>query len=161
MPRGRKIIHGHAIRKSITREYITWASMIQRCYDASAQNYPRYGGRGVKVCERWRTFENFFADMGDKPKGMTLDRYPNNDGNYEPGNCRWATASQQARNRRPARLHRRKSAGKYPKGITFSEGKFNAAVIVLGTRKPKYLGRFSTLEAAVAAYREEECRLDA
>jgi hypothetical protein len=79
--------------------YSVWNMMNQRCYDKSNHAYHRYGGRGVTVCERWRTFENFYADMGDKPAGKSLERI-NNDGNYEPGNVVWADAKAQANNRR-------------------------------------------------------------
>lgn len=72
--------------------------MIQRCTNPKRDRYPVYGGRGITVCVRWRTFENFLEDMGERPVGRTLDRI-NNDGNYEPGNCRWATAEEQALNK--------------------------------------------------------------
>ncbi|SDH09818.1 hypothetical protein SAMN05216466_10790 [Paraburkholderia phenazinium] len=79
--------------------------MLQRCNDAQCKAYMDYGARGVKVCDRWMTFENFLADVGLPPqKGLTLDRYPNNDGNYEPGNVRWATKKEQANNRRSSRM---------------------------------------------------------
>lgn len=85
-----------------TPEYRSWLSMIQRCTNANSKVYTQHGARGIKVCARWRhSFENFYADMGLRPSDEhSLDRYPNNDGNYEPGNCRWATMQEQSRNRR-------------------------------------------------------------
>jgi hypothetical protein len=76
--------------------------MIQRCTNPNANKYPDYGGRGIQVCDRWKSFVNFYADMGPKPEPKNLysiDRFPNNDGNYEPGNTRWATAIEQAANK--------------------------------------------------------------
>ena len=81
--------------------YKTWGTMKQRCYNPNNHKYPLYGGRGIRVCDRWlNSFSNFLKDMGDRPEGMTLDRFPNKDGNYEPNNCRWATDSEQNYNRR-------------------------------------------------------------
>lgn len=80
------------------RAYNSWFNMRNRCSNPDNPSYPRYGGRGITVCDRWSDFANFYADMGERPEGMTLDRR-DNDGNYEPGNCRWATRSEQQRHR--------------------------------------------------------------
>lgn len=84
---------------SKTPTYNTWASMRARCNDPADEHYADYGGRGISVCARWGKFENFFADMGEKPRGMSLGRINNGRG-YSPKNCRWETPVQQARNRR-------------------------------------------------------------
>ncbi len=97
--------HGHSAAGVTSREYRTWSAMIQRCTNPRYDGYRNYGGRGIEVCERWRTFANFLADMGPRPDGTSLDRV-NNDGNYEPGNCRWATRSEQNSNQRAARRTR-------------------------------------------------------
>lgn len=94
-------LHGHCSAGRLrSRTYISWVGMIQRCTNPATENYHLYGGRGICVCERWLTFENFLADMGERPAGTSIDRFPNNDGNYEHGNCRWATAAAQRANQR-------------------------------------------------------------
>ena len=93
--------HGHFVGRKPSPTYISWQSMIQRCCDRNAAGYKYYGGKGVKIDRRWREdFSVFLAEMGERPDGMTLDRYPNPFGHYEPNNCRWATPSQQMKNRR-------------------------------------------------------------
>lgn len=83
-----------------TKTWTSWASMLNRCTNERTPAYARYGARGITVCDRWRnSFEAFLEDMGERPDGTTLDRYPDKNGNYEPGNCRWATAIEQQRNR--------------------------------------------------------------
>ena len=77
---------------------MTWYSMIRRCTVESHFKYKRYGGRGIKVCDRWMKFDAFLADMGERPSGMSIDRI-NNDGDYEPSNCKWSTPKEQANNR--------------------------------------------------------------
>ena len=93
--------HGMSGGKSAKRrtEYTIWMNMLSRCRNPKCPDYKNYGGRGIKVCRRWEKFENFYADMGDRPKNLTLDRI-NNDGNYCRSNCRWADRRTQRLNSR-------------------------------------------------------------
>jgi hypothetical protein len=100
----RKHGHGHDTNGRQTRTYKAWVNMRSRAQGVTDAYERNYASRGIVVCERWdRSFEAFLADMGECPPGMTLDRFPNNDGNYEPGNCRWATREQQMANTRRTR----------------------------------------------------------
>ena len=87
-------------KHKLTRQ--TWWNMYRRCNDPKTIGYENYGGRGIKVCERWKSFENFLADMGDKERGYSIERI-NNDGDYEPENCKWIPVNDQWRNRRETR----------------------------------------------------------
>lgn len=93
---------GDGPRRERLLEYASWQAMKNRCLNQNDPGYKHYGGRGIRICSEWvDNFERFLSDMGPRPTPKhSLDRYPNNDGNYEPGNCRWATPSEQARNKR-------------------------------------------------------------
>ncbi|TGT76145.1 MULTISPECIES: hypothetical protein [unclassified Mesorhizobium] len=94
--------HGHSAGGRISPTYQTWENMLHRCL-----YHTEYAGRGITVCERWKSFANFLADMGERPKGLTIER-KNNEGNYEPGNCKWATYSEQNSNQRTRRPRTRR-----------------------------------------------------
>jgi hypothetical protein len=103
--------HGHRPRGRMSAEYQTWSDMIIRCSNPKKDNYKDYGGRGIKVCTDWLKFENFLAyltanNMYPKPAGMSIDRIEN-DGNYEPGNIRWADAVTQSNNRRNVKIRKK------------------------------------------------------
>jgi hypothetical protein len=91
--------HYHCTNYQHTPTYRTWAFMIQRCTNPNRKDWKHYGGRGIRVCDRWKKFENFLADMGERPDGMTLDRIDNDD-DYAPGNCHWIPAKDQPKKRR-------------------------------------------------------------
>ena len=97
--RQHRLAHGHSLRGQVSPTYRTWRHMISRCTNLRCINYPSYGGRGISVCDRWKSFENFLEDMGERPEYQSIDRI-DSDGNYEPSNCRWATSSEQRLNRR-------------------------------------------------------------
>ena len=103
--RGSNFKHGHGMLNSGT--YRSWVSMKTRCLNPNYDRYRDWGGRGIGICERWigpAGFQNFLADMGERPAGKTLDRFPDPGGDYGPENCRWATPKQQAETRRPPQL---------------------------------------------------------
>lgn len=100
-----KLRHGCSRKGRFTGAYSSWADMRKRCTNRNGKNWEDYGGRGITVFDRWMLFDNFLEDMGERPKGLTLERKDNERG-YEPGSCKWATRDEQAQNRRPMRRTR-------------------------------------------------------
>ena len=131
--------------------YTTWAQMIQRCSNIKNEHFKDYGGRGITVCDSWKnSFENFHADMGNRPKGKTIDRV-NNNGNYEKSNCRWATPIEQAHNRR---MNRNSKTG--VEGICWHKGNQKYSVRIMLNGKRYNLGYFDTIPEAAEARRQGE-----
>lgn len=130
--------------KRDNRAYNSWGNMIQRCTNPKNTGYPYYGGRGITVCDRWRSFDNFLADMGNPNPGQSLDRREN-DGNYEPGNVRWADKVTQSLNRGV----RKDNISGYT-GVSYSQGKWH--VRYRGMSK----GTFNTKEEAIEARKRLE-----
>lgn len=143
-----RIIHG----MTGTPTYNTWEAMIRRCSPAHKDRFPRYAGRGITVCEKWKTFEGFFEDMGVRPEGHTLDRI-DYDGNYNKGNCRWATESVQGYNKP---LDPNNTSGK--SGVSFYSGsqKWSAEIHVQGEHIR--LGMFDSFNEAVQARENAEIK---
>ena len=140
------LCHTHYNKKYVTPEYCAWNRMKDRCYNKNYQFYKYYGGRGITVCDRWRnSFSNFFADMGNKPSTRhSLDKVDNN-GNYEPSNCRWATPLEQASN---------KSNNNRTVGVSFYRNKWQAKLEI--NRVCVYRHMFDTYEKAVIARKDAE-----
>jgi hypothetical protein len=128
-------------------EYIIWKAMKQRCLNPRNNNYKNYGGRGIKLSERWiDSFMNFYADMGPRPSPRHSIERKNNDGNYEPGNCRWATRAEQAMNKRQVKLA---SSGK--RHIYWRKRDRKWRVRIVRSYKEIHVGTYKDLESAIQA----------
>ena len=140
-------------RKTGTPEYVTWRSMRQRCLNSNDPSYKSYGGRGITICERWKSFESFFTDMGKKPrKELTIERI-NNDLGYMPSNCKWATRTEQVRNRR---IQKNNTTGVNGVQWTKKRKRYRAKIKV--NSKSIELGLFSNFSDAVEARQQGEAK---
>ena len=143
-----RIIHGMIN----TKTYRTWQGMIGRCNNPNNINFKNYGGRGIKVCQQWLKFANFFEDMGLKPAGLTIERTDNNKGYYKE-NCRWATQTEQNRNQRVCKTNKTGATG-----VLWLKQTKKYVVKIMANYKQIHIGCFAKLEDAVAARKEAELR---
>lgn len=152
--RERSLKHGHTKQYKLSPEYQSWRSMIKRCTQIKNVAYHNYGGRGIKVCDRWiERFENFFEDMGKKPSpNQSLDRIDVN-GNYEPGNCKWSTGFEQSRNQR---LSRKSNSG--VRGVSWNARDKLWYAVINVDKKRKHIGCFKTKEEAIEERRKAELK---
>jgi len=151
--------HGHSRDGKVSAEYDAWHSMIQRCTNPKNPGWKNYGGRGIRVCDAWlNSFLSFLDHIGRRPTPKhSLDRFPDNNGSYEPGNVRWATKSEQQSNMRERTPCRYKGNGKYGKGVRKIRVKFTARVVIFKSGgKTRHLGTFQTKEEAARAVRAAE-----
>lgn len=102
------LTHGHTVNKVFSPTYRSWAAMMTRCLNPNVPHYKYYGGRGIEVCERWHSFENFLADMGPRPEGRYSIERVDRDGRYEPSNCKWIPQRDQSKNKRPGGYYKAK-----------------------------------------------------
>jgi len=136
----------HGLRKSPS--YTSWACMKGRCQNKNDWDYSYYGGRGITVCDRWQSFEEFYSDMGERPEGLTIERIDNNKG-YFPENCKWATRSEQTRN---ARKHTKTGIV----GVHQVKGKYRWVATIGCGGKRAYLGTFSDFFEACCTRKSAE-----
>jgi hypothetical protein len=138
----RQLRHGQAKFGLTTKTYKAWQDMRHRCYNSNDTAYKNYGGRGIKVCDRWLKFENFYADVGDIPKNMTLDR-KDNDGDYEPGNWRLATQEEQCSNKRDNHWveykSERKTIAQWARSLNINYGTLKSRLIRYGWSEERAL----------------------
>lgn len=146
-----RLKHGESKGRSKTREYVTWQAIVQRCGNPNNHAYSYYGGRGISICDRWKSsYENFLDDMGRMPgEGYSIERVDVN-GDYSPDNCKWATMKEQSRNKRVGSRNRSGVTGVSP----YKNNRWVARIT--NDRKLIHIGIFDTLEAASKARKEAE-----
>jgi len=138
--------HGHACKTGQTKTYMIWSQIIARCTNKKNKGYKEYGGRGIKVCKQWLVYEKFLNDMGEKPKGLSIERI-NNDKGYYKSNCKWATDQEQTLNRG---LFKNKTS-KY-KGVCWHKRQQKWSVSMTRNKKSYYGGSFYSERQAYKAY---------
>lgn len=149
----RALRHGHTRGRKHSPTYESWRAMLARVRYLERDTEQKHAGRGITVCERWQTFDNFLADMGERPAGSTIDRI-DNDGNYRPSNCKWSTPTEQARNRRNAKLTFETAVEVAGRMLAGESSKSVAAVYGLSESLPREILKGRTWKDALARAKE-------